>query len=130
VLALNVYPAVGQQVWKKKFYIWTQRHERERLFATILRRAGEAGKPVWITELQAEPWEPGQIVHTGEQNPPTAWPQATVATFQEVHALGFPVILLWGAEYWYFRKLRYRDTAWWTTMTTLINGAAPEPASR
>ena len=34
--------------------------------------------------------------------------------------MGIDTILLWGAEYWQFRKTRYRDAAWWDEVRRLL----------
>jgi len=43
------------------------------------------GKPVWITELQAEPWEPGEIV-TKKKNPPSCLPQHIAQNYYRVES--------------------------------------------
>lgn len=58
---------------------------------------------LWITELQAEPWEPGEIV-TEKDNPPSFLPEHLESNFDYAGDLSPEVILFWGFEWWYYRK--------------------------
>jgi len=107
--------------WKIKLYFWSSSSERINYFSNIVKRAKNSGKKIWITELQAEPWEPGELVHEGKQNPKTIHPDVIAITFNEIYSLGVETILLWGAEYWYFRKIKYSDLTWWQKAIRLIN---------
>ena len=119
ILAINVYPVVGQRFWKLNFYFWTHPKERKSYFKEILDLAKDHDKKVWITELQSEPWEPGHLVHMESERPPTGWPQMMAENFEELRDLGFDTILLWGTEYWRFRELAYEDQMWWDTYKDL-----------
>lgn len=127
ILALNVYPVVGHQWRWKKSYYWSRPQERIQHLSRILKRAEEEGKPVWLTELQAEPWEPGQLVYLGESQPPTGRPELVQVSFTELQGLGVDTLLLWGVEYWQFRKVRYKDETWWELMRGLLAHRDPEP---
>ena len=70
------------------------------------------GKKIWIAELQAEPWEPGEIV-TKKKNPPSFLPKHFESNLQYARGLGPEVVLLWGFEYWYWRKMN-GDLRYWT----------------
>jgi hypothetical protein len=120
ILGVNVYPVVGHRWLMKKSYYWTTPEERKEYLASILRRPTRGKKPVWITELQAEPWEPDQLVYTGQAQPPTGDPAILRQSMQELSDLGITTILLWGAEYWQFRKARYKDSAWWDEVRRLL----------
>ena len=120
ILGVNVYPVVGHRWFFKKSYFWTTPQERNEYLASILRRPTRGKKPVWVTELQAEPWEPDQLVYTGPEQPPTGNPDLLRHNVQELRALGIEAILLWGAEYWQFRQARYRDSHWWDEVRRLL----------
>ncbi len=120
ILGVNVYPVVGHRWFLKKSYYWTTPKERQEYLASILKRPTRGKKPVWVTELQAEPWEPDQLVYTGREIPPTGDPAIAQRSVQEVRALGINTILLWGAEYWQFRKARRRDAHWWDVVHGLL----------
>ncbi|MFH1791308.1 MAG: beta-galactosidase [Candidatus Omnitrophota bacterium] len=113
ILGVNIYPVVGHKLWWIKLYFWTHSHEREELFSHVMTEAGRWGKDVWVTELQAEPWEPGELVHKGEGTPITASPDMTETALDELDASGINTVLLWGCEYWIYRVARYKDKGWW-----------------
>ena len=120
ILGVNVYPVVGHRWFLKKSYYWTTSKERNEYFSSILARPTRGKKPVWVTELQAEPWEPNQLVYTGQEQPPTGNPGTIQQNIQELRALGITTILLWGAEYWQFRETRYQDSHWWDEVRRLL----------
>jgi hypothetical protein len=113
ILGINIYPIIGQKFWQRGFYVWSGREKREIYFSQMLSRVEESGKELWITELQAEPWEPGHLVYTVSGRPPTGWPESTKLAFQEMRAWGYRTFLLWGAEYWYYQKTRHDNPEWW-----------------
>jgi hypothetical protein len=120
ILGLNIYPAIGYKFWWKDFYFWTKRAERQKYYSAVLALAKSKGKKVWGVELQAEPWEPGQLVHKGKERPPTGWPEMTEDIFREIHLLGVDTIFLWGAEYWRYRAMQYGDMKWWKTVFGIL----------
>ena len=120
ILGVNVYPVVGHRWFVKKSYYWTTPEERRAYLVTILKRRKRAGKPVWVTELQAEPWEPDALVYTDRKQPPTGDPRMVRQTLQELRDVGIQTVLLWGAEYWEFRRVHYRDARWWDEIHMLL----------
>lgn len=125
ILGLNVYPSIGHQwPWKRSYYR-APAERRLPYLSGILEQAKRRDTPVWVTELQAEPWEPGQLVYLGKPHPPTSHPDMLQPYVQEMRSLGLDTILLWGAEYWYYRKKRYGDTAWWDAVDTLLRDVSP-----
>jgi len=112
ILGLNIYPVVGKKFYCFNFYVRTRQLERLRYFSELITKVRGRGKKIWITELQAEPWEAGKLVHKSPEKPVSIWPDMIQATFNEMKALGVDTVFLWGAEYWHFRKTRYNDTAW------------------
>ena len=120
ILGVNVYPVVGHRWFLKTSYYWTTPEERTAYLSSILKRPKRGKKPVWVTELQAEPWEPDQLVYTGSEQPPTGNPAIVQQNVQELRALEIDTILLWGAEYWQFRKARYKDSRWWDMVRRLL----------
>ena len=120
ILGLNIYPAIGHKFWWMKFYFWTNRKERYRYFSKLLSYVKSKEKDAWIVEFQAEPWEPGELVHKGKERPPTGWPEAARESFGEFRSLGFDTIFLWGAEYWRFREVRHKDTEWNNMVSGLL----------
>ncbi len=60
-------------------------------------------KPVWITELQAEPWEKDDAGYLGE-NPGSMNPGQMERNFRTVSDLPVAEVHLWGFEYWLYRE--------------------------
>ncbi len=68
------------------------------------------GKELWVTELQTEPWEDGLVTQK-------EFPQSFMPTDFEKnlkYSLEFEpsVILLWGFEYWFWRKENGNSLYW------------------
>ena len=120
ILGVNVYPVVGHRWFLAKSYFWTSAEERHQYLASVMKRAERAKKRVWVTELQAEPWEPDALVYTQPEQPPTGDPAIMQHAIQELRALGIDTVLLWGVEYWQYRKVRYRDERWWDEVRRLL----------
>ncbi|OGF64335.1 hypothetical protein A2661_02370 [Candidatus Giovannonibacteria bacterium RIFCSPHIGHO2_01_FULL_45_24] len=68
------------------------------------------GKQILISELQAEPW------NNGEMNP---------EIFKEIidyaERAGFPKAYFWGAEWWYWMKEKQNNPKMWDAVKNLIN---------
>jgi len=112
ILAINVYPMVGHKLWKLKLRFKAGIASHKEYLTKVIDTARSQGKEVWATELQAEPWEPGELVHKGKEGPTTAWPEGFMADFDQLSDLGVRTIFLWGAEYWNFRKTKHKDESW------------------
>jgi hypothetical protein len=120
ILGVNVYPVVGHRWLFKRSYYWTTPEERRTYLTSILKRRSRGKKPVWVTELQAEPWEPDQLVYRERTVPPTGNPAIAQQGIQELHGIGIHTVLLWGAEYWQFREVRHQDSQWWGVVRALL----------
>jgi hypothetical protein len=84
--------------------------------------AEAAGKQLWITELQAEPWAVPDIRLFDPQHPPR---DLTPAHFAQnlVYARksGATRVYLWGAEWWLLQKERYGDARWWDIARAVLS---------
>lgn len=58
--------------------------------------------PVWVTELQAEPWEKNELMYRSH-DPRSMSPSALQANIQRVVQLPVEGVLFWGVEYWLWR---------------------------
>lgn len=78
------------------------------------------GKDSILHELQAEAWPPnGQSItetNLEEQNK-SLNPERLKATFQFGRDTGLREVYLWGAEYWYYRKVKLNDQSLWQIAT-------------
>jgi hypothetical protein len=120
ILGLNIYPTVGHKMWGGNGYFYSKPGEREKYFSSLVKEIKERGKVPWITELQAEPWEPGHLVYKPEERPRTISPERAEENFLEFKDMGFDCILLWGVEYWLYRIEEYGDTEWQDVITLVL----------
>ncbi|MFA5039216.1 MAG: beta-galactosidase [Candidatus Omnitrophota bacterium] len=110
--AINVYPVVGHTLFSKKVCFWSNLEGQMRYLKVFLERAKNTGKDLWVTELQAEPWEPGELVHLREEAAQTCQPESFVLTYRQLTDMGVTTIFFWGVEYWFYRAEKYGDTRW------------------
>jgi hypothetical protein len=97
------------------------------------REATAAGKPFWITEMQAEPWGDPDIRVVSPANPA---PDMSIAKFERnigyARRTGASRVYLWGSEWWLFQALRFGDTRWIETARGVLAGGggltAPSPS--
>jgi hypothetical protein len=109
VLGMDVYTGIGAS---RAADCWPARA------ATWLSLAASAGRQVWITELQAEPWEANPA--TVDQ-PTSTSPARIAADFATLRRLGYRHILLWGSEYW-LRRSGQGDERWLQAVSATLSG--------
>lgn len=85
----------------------------------ISRDINENGKEVWISELQMEPWEDGEIV-TSLDNPESCLPKHIKDHWEMGKKIGPTGILLWGFEWWYIRRLKGDSRYWEAVVKNLV----------
>lgn len=112
ILGLNIYPTIGHRFWWFKLVFRSSDRAVEKYFTSLLRKIKEAGKEAWIIELQAEPWEPGVLVHKKRSLPRTSSAEATEKYLQQFEKKDIDTILLWGCEYWIYRDDQFDDDSW------------------
>ena len=112
ILGVNVYPIVGQKFLGINLYFRTNKRTRDKYFSALTKKIKETGKTLWITELQAEPWEPGHVAYKPKKIPVTAVAEETERFIEEFSQLGIETILLWGVEYWLYRYDKHNDRTW------------------
>mgnify|MGYP001163398380 CR=1 FL=1 len=98
---------------KKTFY---HRAFSPKKIRKLTKQLKEQGKEVWIAELQAEPWEPGELI-TKKSNPPSFSPQDLGKNLQKAINWEVDGILFWGFEYWLWRKIS-GDARYWQQAET------------
>ncbi|MFH1552662.1 MAG: beta-galactosidase [Candidatus Omnitrophota bacterium] len=124
IIGLNVYPVVGREFWFGNVYFRGDRKESGAYFSNLLAAIEKGGKKVWLTELQAEPWEPGQLVYMEKARPLSGDPELAMEVLREFQELGVNTVLLWGAEYWRYRAQNYGDTQWQDTVRDILKNKA------
>ncbi|MDP2652609.1 MAG: beta-galactosidase [Candidatus Omnitrophota bacterium] len=113
ILGINAYPTIGQKTFGFRHYVRTSPEQRKKSLRRVLKAAKNKGAELWVTELQAEPWEPGELVHTKKHAPPSISPETVVYYFEELKTEGVRTVLLWGAEYWFYQKKEHGNLRWW-----------------
>ncbi|OGI25039.1 MAG: hypothetical protein A3J76_02285 [Candidatus Moranbacteria bacterium RBG_13_45_13] len=72
------------------------------------------GKPIVVSELQAEPWGPKLIYDLTLEEQEKSM---SLAQFHEnieyAEKVGFPEYYLWGAEWWYWLKIKHNRPEFW-----------------
>jgi len=86
----------------------------------VVSRIREAGKQFWITELQAEPWESGELVTT-KSRPPSFLPAHFAVNGEQGKSLRPAAMLLWGFEWWYHQK-QTGNPGYWSAAEKYIGG--------
>lgn len=120
ILGINVYPIVGWKSFGINHYAKNKKEHREERYSYLFKLAKKKNKEIWITELQSEPWEPGILAHKKKGNPPSSSPAMTTQYFNELKDQGFDVFLFWGAEYWYYQKIKNANPAWWNMANEIM----------
>ena len=87
--------------------------------------ARAAGTALWVTELQAEPWERTDVHALAPEQIGSVSPARIQANLRLVRRAGIPRVYLWGAEWWRFTAERHGDTRYWELGRRLLAGAAP-----
>jgi hypothetical protein len=71
-------------------------------------------KDIIAVEVQAEPWgnKPNQTMTTEEQDMSMSF-EAFNDVLEYTRRAGFNKAYLWGAEWWYWRKIKFNDSKFW-----------------
>ena len=79
------------------------------------------GKPIIVSELQAEPWGPKLIYNLSLEEQEKSM---SLAQFHEnieyAKQVGFPENYLWGAEWWYWLKTKHQKPEFWEAAKEVI----------
>lgn len=102
LVGLDVYPIIPQKVLEKYFYFKAGESQWKKLAEIKNQIENNKGqkKKAWITELQAEPWEPKKMNTANPLANPSCNPDLVGQYLKKCQQLGFEVILLWGVEFW------------------------------
>jgi hypothetical protein len=120
VVGLDLYPVRGTAVLGTDVFVRWPAFIWQHQLRSIQAMAHSAGKQVWITELQAEPWLVTEVVYLERLPRAEIVPSETEFVLSQMRAGGFESVLLWGAEYWYMRQQRFDDRRWWTAVQQMI----------
>lgn len=110
VVGVNLY--YKTPFWKY-FYVGPWNRAR-----TLKQQILTCPKPVWITELQAEPWErKGKDFRA--DNPETISVSLLKQYIAKAYRLDAEGIFLWGSEYWVYRKQK-KDMRIWNCVQEIL----------
>jgi hypothetical protein len=100
ILGLDVYRSIG---WRLEDRSWVAHASPDQieLVARWRRITERQRKRFWISEAQAEPWEPTPATHN---DPVSVKPDDVHDLVQQLSSLAPEAILLWGSEYWLSRE--------------------------
>lgn len=115
---LRIADIIGFDIYLKrpvmllnKFIKYIGPLETKGRLAETVQEIRRTDKKIWITELQAEPWEPNEGI-TSKANPPSFLPENLQSNVEYARALNPEIVFLWGFEYWYLRKIK-GDSRYW-----------------
>lgn len=80
------------------------------------------GKELWVTELQAEPWERADVHTLTPARTGSVSPERIEANLRLVRRAGARRVYLWGAEWWRFTADRDNDARYWNLAHRLFGG--------
>jgi cellulase (glycosyl hydrolase family 5) len=101
VLGVDVYRAIGFVGDGGQEAVAHAAEDQIDSVAHWRRIARQQGKQLWVTEAQAEPWEAHRRTHG---DPRSVQPADVIDLVGQLDGIGVEVILLWGSEYWLWRK--------------------------
>lgn len=108
--------SVYKRVWDKTVTRRYVEYPFPAWFYGFLAGAGEllTGRDMIIHELQAEPWAPTNIhTATNEELAKSLDAKRLRDRFEYGKATGIKSIYLWGAEYWYYQKVKVGNASLW-----------------
>ena len=87
-----------------------------------LTRFFNPGKPIIVSELQGETWGHRMPYETALEE---QFKSMDLGQFNEniayVKQIGFPEVYLWGAEWWYWLKVKHNQPEFWEAAKKIIN---------
>ena len=115
ILGLDVYRSIG---WRLEGRLGVAQASPDQLesVARWKRVATRQGKRLWISEAQAEPWEPSRATHG---DPVSLRPEDICEIVQRLSSLKPEAIILWGGEYWLWRA-ESGDPRWMDAIRALL----------
>lgn len=121
IVGLDVYPIIPQKILGNFFYFKAGEWQWKKLanIKNQIENFKNQNKKAWITELQAEPWEPKKMNTASPLANPSCNPQLVVDYLKKCQLIGFDVILLWGVEFWLACKKDENDK-WITSISKYL----------
>ncbi len=102
-IGLDIYPRVWRSNKLARFFLgsYAAPEFSPEQFARLTAQAQQAGKQLFLAELQAEPWEQGDYRQLAKT--PSMDFDQILENVQSYSLPSYNYILLWGAEYWVWK---------------------------
>lgn len=115
----SIYRIVYNEIIYHGYQIYPATMWQHRLRAYLI--DGLRHKPLFIHELQMEPWGPALNAYISQQEQDKSMnPNQMQQNFNYALQTGIRKIDLWGAEWWYWRKVHFNDPGPWQTAQHII----------
>ncbi len=114
IFAVSIYKRVWDKTITKRYF----EYPFPAWFYGFLAGAGKivTGRDMIIHELQAEPWAPTDTKSASlEEQDKSLNAERLKGRFEYGRATGMKEMYLWGAEWWYWRKVKFGDSSIWDT---------------
>jgi hypothetical protein len=108
ILGLDAYTEIGYRGFLGQPAVSHASSDWASHLGTWRRHAMAERKHAWVTEMQAEPWEASTADYLAAKS---TGPADLKRRFEAIHEQGYPVVLLWGSEYWLARQAA-GDPSW------------------
>lgn len=112
IFAVSIYKRVWDKTITKRYF----EYPFPAWFYGFLAGAGKivTGRDMIIHELQAEPWAPTDTKSASlEEQDKSLDAKRLRDRFEYGKATGMKEMYLWGAEWWYWRKIKFNDSSTW-----------------
>jgi len=109
------YQQFVKKILGKSFYIGPADSQQK-----MLKLLSKVDQEVWITELQAEPWEANEQNYLAK-NPKSISPQKIKSFYQKVSQLSVSTIFFWGFEYWFYQLSKNNNHSYFETISEITS---------
>lgn len=121
-LGFDVYTRIGYRVLGREA-VATASQDWDEYVARWRETAAAQAKATWVTEMQAEPWE----ADPSELASPRSFAAGDMQRmFADLKDTGQRTVMLWGAEYWFWR-LQNGDPTWIEAGRQILRDEARAP---
>lgn len=100
IVGFNVFPSFEGKVFER----WNKVYKASKLawkyLKYLYKYSLQRHKEVIVTELQAEPWQFGEVSHSEAFGNKTCNPELVKDYLKRVEKIGFEKVLVWGSEFW------------------------------
>ncbi|MFH1411203.1 MAG: beta-galactosidase [Candidatus Omnitrophota bacterium] len=130
VIGINLHQTEVYSFFGRRFFFTTTPRKAEQCAARVMAKIKNENKEAWITRLDAEPAEDIYGERAGGTIASDADPARTEETLKRIERAGADTFLLWGSEYWLYKRMKYGDTEWVSTIQRLLEESKQKKAER